>query len=81
MKNCVASYSLKCANGISTIFSVERFYPENQIAEKTATLEVNQEKRGIVQAKGKCNTALASKVKSVITRWAQANGITVRLTV
>jgi hypothetical protein len=81
MKNCVASYALKCADGISAIFSVERFYLENQVAEKIATLEVNQAKRGLIQAKGKCNTALTSKVKSVITRWAQANGIAVRLTV
>jgi hypothetical protein len=81
MKNCVASYAYRCALGETAIFSVEQVYPVNQIIDKIATLEVNFSNRSLVQAKGKCNTALSSKVMNVITRWAQTNRIKVGLVV
>jgi hypothetical protein len=80
MKNCVASYEYRCAVGDSSLFTVERVYPSRAV-EKVATLEVHQSKRTLVQAKGKCNTALTPKAGSIVTRWAAANGITVRLQV
>ena len=78
MKSCIASYAYRCASGESAVFSLERVYPEIRITEKAATLEVTQSKRTLIQAKGKCNTVLTPKIKSIVTRWAQANGITVR---
>ena len=81
MKNCVASYAYDCASGESAIFSVERVYPVNQIVEKAATLEVLQSKRGLIQAKGKCNTELTPKIKNVVSRWAKENQIAVGLLV
>jgi len=81
MKNCVASYCYKCASGQSSIFSVERVFPVSQVIEKVATLEVHASNRSLIQAKGKCNSAITPKVKSVITRWAQANSIKVQLSV
>jgi hypothetical protein len=81
MRNCVSSYAYKCASGSSTIFSLERVYPTSQTIEKAATLEVNIANRSLIQAKGKCNTNLTPKILHVVTRWAQVNGIAVRLLV
>jgi hypothetical protein len=81
MKSCISSYSYACASGKSSIFSVERIYPASGIIEKTATLEVNPSKRTLIQAKGKCNSALTPKIMNIVTRWAEANSIPVRLAV
>jgi hypothetical protein len=81
MKNCVASYSYSCASGNSAVFTVERVYPVSQAIEKAATLEVHQLNRTLVQAKGKCNSALTPKTMNIVTRWAAANRITVRIQV
>ena len=81
MKNCVASYTYGCASGNSAIFTVERIYPVNQIIEKVATLEVQLSTRTLIQAKGKCNTAVTPKVLNIINRWANANRIKVGLAV
>jgi len=75
MKNCVASYAYSCASGNSAIFSVERIFPVSQLIEKVATLEVQPSNRNLVQAKGKCNSAVTSKAMNVVNRWRQANGI------
>jgi len=81
MKNCVGSYSDKCASGYSAVFSVGRINKMNQLIENAATLEVNVSNRTLIQAKGKCNSALTDKTMSVISRWAVSNRIMVRLLV
>ena len=81
MKNCVASYTCACAVGNSAIFTVERMYPLSQVVEKVATLEVQKGNRALIQAKGKCNTAVTPKAMIVIARWARENRITIRLMV
>jgi hypothetical protein len=53
----------------------------SQLIEKTATVEVNRANRTVIQAKGKCNSAVPPKAMSVITRWAQVNRIKVGLLV
>jgi hypothetical protein len=75
MKNCIASYADRCASGNCSIFTVERIFPVNQMIEKAATFEVIPSKRTLVQAKGKCNSAVSLKTMNVIKRWAQANSI------
>ena len=77
MKNCVASYAYNCATGDSAIFSLERIYPVGKIIEKVATLEVFPSKRILIQARGKCNSAITPKIESIVVRWGQANGIKV----
>ena len=79
MHNCVSFYSHACASGNCSIFTVECVYSEGRDIEKTATLEVKLANRALVQAKGKCNTAITSRTKNVITRWAMANMISVKL--
>ena len=81
MKNCVASYTFRCASGDCAIFTLERIYPISQQIEKIATLEVIPAKRILIQAKGKCNTALTPKALNIVNRWAMATGIKVNLLV
>jgi len=81
MRNCVSSYAYTCASGKSSIFTVERIYSVSQLIEKTATVEVSRANRSVIQAKGKCNTAVPPKAMSVITKWAQANRIKMGLLV
>jgi len=81
MHNCVSSYSRACASGDCSIFAVECVISEDNSTVKVATLEVKLTNRALVQAKGKCNTAITSRAKNVITRWAMANRISVKLQV
>jgi hypothetical protein len=77
MKNCVASYSYRCASGDCAIFNVSCF-KDTRMTESKATLEVLHD-RTLVQAKGKCNAMVSPIAMNVITRWAQANRIKKRL--
>jgi hypothetical protein len=81
MKNCVSSYAVTCASGKSSIFSVEYINPEIQIIEKVVTVEVNRANRSMIQAKGKCNSAISPRALKVITQWAEANSIKMKLVV
>jgi hypothetical protein len=78
MKNCVSSYSGKCASGESAIFHVSRVFKTDQVCENIATLELS---RGLilVQAKGKCNARISLTVRNAIGKWAQLNRIKVNL--
>lgn len=79
MKNCIASYANRCAAGDCAIFTVEKLFPFNQQSEKTATLEVIPSKRTLIQAKGKCNSAVPLKTLSIIKRWASTVSIKTQL--
>jgi hypothetical protein len=79
MRNCVASYAYRCALGECSIFNVSRWYEANRLTDSIATLEVNMKDRTLVQAKGKCNGRVTGTMMNVITRWAQANRIRIKL--
>jgi hypothetical protein len=74
MKNCVSSYSYKCAAGDSAIFHVSRIFTAGRIIENIATLEVSKN-RVLEQAKAKYNTKIASATINVIRKWALFNRI------
>jgi hypothetical protein len=79
MRNCAASYAYRCALGECSIFNVSRWHEANQLADSIATLEVNMKDRTLVQAKGKYNSRVTGAMMNVITRWAQANRIRIKL--
>jgi len=89
MKNCLASYAFRCASGNSAVFSLKCASVEHGKAKlasssqnaRNATLEVNPLRRSLVQAKGKCNTALLPGVMNVVKRWAEVNRISVQVLV
>ena len=78
MKNCVSSYSGKCADGVSSIFHVSRFYIEEKLSVDIATLEISKS-RTLVQARGKCNGIISLTYMKTIKKWAQLNRIKVSI--
>ena len=74
MKNCVSSYSVKCASGDCAIFHVSCLNKDNQLIEDRATLEVNRN-RALVQAKAKCNARISPTTTGVVRKWAQLNKV------
>jgi hypothetical protein len=79
MRNCVSSYSDRCASGSISIFTLDCASRETKESEKMATLEVRIPERTLVQAKGKCNSLITPRIRKVITRWASLNRITLKL--
>jgi hypothetical protein len=79
MKNCVASYGYSCATGECAIFNLSCRYEGNGLTDSIATLEVKIADKTLVQAKGKCNSRVTASMMNVITRWAQANKIKIKL--
>jgi hypothetical protein len=75
MKNCVASYAVRCALGEISICNVSRIYQALQISDSMATLEVRRQDRMLVQARGKYNRAVSPETMNVIRRWAQFNHV------
>jgi hypothetical protein len=79
MRNCVASYSYACAAGECAIFNLSCRYGSSGLTDRIATLEVKKADKALVQAKGKCNSRVTAGMMNVITRWAQANEIKIKL--
>jgi len=74
MKNCVSSYSAKCAGEEASIFHVLRISKEDQSNQDIATLEISRN-RVLVQAKGKCNAKVSANYMKIIKKWAMLNQI------
>ena len=66
MRHCVSSYDLRCAQGLSAIFSV-RFGGERRV-----TVELEPSTRRVVQARGFANRACTDEELAVIYRWLAA---------
>jgi hypothetical protein len=74
MKNCVSSYSPKCAVGDSAIFHLSRIAKDTQNTKEIATLEVSKN-RTLIQAKEKCNAKVSQLNMKAIRKWTKANNI------
>ena len=74
MKNCVSSYSMRCASGECSIFHLSCLHNGAQINEDKATLEVSRD-RILIQAKTKCNAQISSLTMSIVEKWAHLNNI------
>jgi hypothetical protein len=75
-RHCVASYRKKCQAGKSSIFSLKCSQVEDlETEETTVTIEVNREKREIVQVRGKWNRWPDPYESLVISKWAKLNDL------
>ncbi len=70
MRHCVYSYAFNIERGMTSIWSI------TCSGERKATIEVRNQARSVVQARGKCNAALGSHESKVLLKWAQNNGLT-----
>jgi hypothetical protein len=77
MKNCVVTYSDRCAAGECAIFTLSCKNKKSKEIEKMATLEVRAATKTLVQAKGKYNAPVTDDVRAIIMMWAKANSIAV----
>jgi hypothetical protein len=68
LRHCVASYWYACWRGKSQIWSLRR--RRGLHARPVATIEVNPQRRTIVQARGFRNRRLTARERSLVQHWA-----------
>ena len=72
LRHCVYSYGSSILNGHISIWSLSR----ND--EPMITVEVSNQNRVIVQARGNCNRGMLPHEQNFLTRWARDNGLRLR---
>lgn len=71
MRHCVYSYASNIERGMTSIWSM------TCSGERKATIEVRNQYRSVVQARGRFNAALGSHESKVLLKWAQDNGLAI----
>ncbi len=61
MRHCVASYDRSCARGSISIWSLRVRTPLEDQSRRVMTIEVQNQRRAIVQARGRCNKTASSR--------------------
>jgi len=85
MRHCVASYAQSCARGAISIWSLRVREGAASASRRVMTIELQNAKRTITQARGRCNKSPGEKRSSprltnapaVVRRWASEQGLTV----
>lgn len=85
MRHCVASYAPSCARGSISIWTVQIQEGAEAAKRRVMTVEVNNARRAVVQARGRCNKAPGEKRASprldfapdILRRWADQQNLTV----
>ncbi len=73
LKHCVATYAPSCANGYTSIWTMELESFEGH--RKVVTIEIRNNVRLICQIRGKANRLPSDKEKNIINRWATKVGL------
>lgn len=68
LHHCVASYAPACARGTTSIWSLQVQYLNGQVARRVMTIEVNNQRKMVVQARGNCNKSPGAKHTSFALR-------------
>ena len=85
MRHCVASYAASCAKGNNSIWSLKMKEGEQENSRRVMTVEVDNHRRLVCQARGKCNKQPGEKRASprlscapeIIKRWAAQESLTI----
>lgn len=76
LKHCVYSYAWRIEDGRVSIWSMTTGYdPEHQ--DRCLTIEVINEQRAIVQARGACNRMPSNAEYRILQKWAGENNLTI----
>lgn len=76
MGHCVYSYAWRIEKGESSIWSLQMEDGRGETGRwHMATVEVRNDLRKVVQARGRFNRAMTPKETRMVTRWANANGL------
>ena len=73
MQHCVASYAMSCAQGHSSIWTLERRSLDGQ--EKCVTIEVLPQSRHICQIRGRMNRLATDQELQIVRRWAEQEAL------
>ncbi|MFO0760572.1 MAG: PcfJ domain-containing protein [Byssovorax sp.] len=80
MEHCVYSYGWQIERGIVSIWSITMHDGRGPTGTwAMVTVEVDNAKRQVVQARGKHNRPMTTRERSVLGRWAGMNGLTLAL--
>lgn len=85
MHHCVATYAPVCVRGTCSIWSLGLAESHDPVRRRIMTIEVNNEQRMIVQARGRFNSlpgqkhasARLNQAADVLRRWAEDQGLTI----
>jgi hypothetical protein len=75
LQHCVASYSHRCWRGATRIWSLRR--RREQEVRSIVTVEVNEARRTIVQARGFRNRRASGRILQLVQTWANREGLRV----
>jgi hypothetical protein len=78
MRHCVRSYSDGCLKGEKSVWSLRLSLSDNPAMRRLLTIEVNNHRRSIMQARGKCNQTLSAMrsnrrmmlARDILKQWA-----------
>lgn len=76
MHHCVASYTVGCSQGRTTIWSIGIESPEGR--ERAATVEVDPESRLVLQAKARFNEDPDAPCLAILKDWAAREGLSLQ---
>lgn len=80
MRHCVYAYQQLCIDGRASIWSLKlRPTSRNESGpwERALTIEMNNERRRLVQLRGYANRPMKADERQVVTMWASENGLSV----
>jgi hypothetical protein len=83
MRHCVRSYQDSCVKGAISIWSLRLTLSDNPSMRRLLTIEVNNQRRSVVQVRGKCNQSLPAMrgnhrmrvAREVLRDWARNRGL------
>jgi hypothetical protein len=81
MRHCVRSYQNACLKGDTSIWSLRVTFSDNPTVRRLLTIQVNNQRRSIVQVRGNCNQTLSAMrghrrmmlARDVLRDWARQN--------
>jgi len=89
LRHCVRSYADACYKGTTSIWSLRLTFSDNPTPRRLLTIQVNNQRRSIVQVRGNCNQTLAAMrgnrrmmlARDILREWARTRhlGITCSL--
>jgi hypothetical protein len=83
MRHCVRSYQSACLKGETSIWSLRLSFSDNPTVRRLLTIQVNNQRRAIVQVRGNCNQPLSAMrghrrmmlAREVLRDWARQRNL------
>ena len=73
MRHCIATYARSCANGYSSVWSMQCENAEGR--ERVLTIEVKPSARTVMEARGRFNAAPTPQAMRILRQWTEKAGL------